>query len=485
MTIFIAVLFLLASPALAQALDANGNVCPVGTGLINRIVVCIRFTVAMGVAGFLMPFSIAIAHLVGTVCLLAVIFYGFNVLFIRQRRMQAEAFILAIKLGAVMIFTWNFRGLFPILLAIIDWMVNLAGSYVTYSIPLSCPFAFSMWERVDCVLDRIIGGLTPATALTTGILGFLFGCIFSGPTGFSIFLVGLALIATILMAIFKAVYIYLSSFIALSLLVIISPLIIPLILFKVTKAYFEKWLRLMIGMMLQPIFLFVYLSMLLAAFDVVVFSGPKSLYATIAGAPSANPGFSIGGYMISTGAYVERSKLPTGINLNAREMAEGLGLHGLEQTGMAGQVGKWAQGLNRKYETMIDKNIGADVPVQAVDFRQLASVLKGGPVTNGELTLYIIRVTMSLLMAVIVAYIFYIMLQFVPYLGTQLTGEILSTPQLGKGIFDKGMGQFKDQLSGGKPAAFEPPKDAKPGGAGGLPGPGGMPGQPRPPAGGG
>lgn len=424
-----------------------------------RIVGCIRDTVTWATYAFLMPFSVAMSHIVQLLSTLAVMAYGFNVLFVRQQRLKTDAYILAIKLGAVMMFSWNFGGAYPLILDSVDWMVNTVSAYIVYSLPLSCPFSFSIWERVDCALDRLVGGILPGSALSAGFLGFLFGSIFSGATGFAIFLMGLSFVVTILMAIFKAVYIYLSSFIAVSMLVIISPMIIPLILFRNTKAYFEKWLRLLMGVMLQPLFLFAYLSMLLAAFDVVIYSGPKSLYATIAGQEAYVPNFRIGNWMIAKGAYVERSELDLSINLNSREMAEGMGLPGINQTGMWGEVGKWSDGLARKHETMINKNIAADVPVQAVDFPRLSRirVCPGAGLTHAAqeacYTQYIVRVAMALLMAAVVAYIFYLMLQFVPYLGTLLSGEIMSTPELGKGMFDKGMKDFQHGMAP-KPAAM-------------------------------
>lgn len=458
---------------------ANGVICPAGTGIASRIIPCIQGIIIWAVTAFLLPISEILSHVVAACCVLAVAFYGINVMLARkQPRIFADGFMLVVKVALVLTFTWNFGGMFPWIIAVIDDVLNTVSSYVVFSMSLRCPYSIGIWERVDCALDQLIGGVLPGTTMAAGFLGFLMGCIFSGTTGLSIFLVGLGFFLTILMAIFKAIYIYLSALIGISLLVLGSPLILPTALFRVTKPYFDKWLRLLLGLMLQPIFLFAYLSLLLAAFDVVVYSGPKSLFVTIAGADALNQNFRIGNFMIQNGAYVERKELDLSLNLNSREMAEGLGLPGLEQTGMFGKMGDWANDLSRRVEIMMNKNIGSNVPVQAVDMCRLAAIQgyvvppckdpDTGVVAPGYTT-YVIRVTMSLLMTAVVAYIFYIMLQVVPYLGTTLSGEVLSMPNLGA-TFDKQLGGLKSKLAPEPPGMQKMPEPAaipKPAGRGG------------------
>lgn len=78
-----------------------------------------------------------------------------------------------------------------------------------------------------------------------------------------------------LAAITEAVLTYLTSLIALIFLCMISPLIIPLCLFKSTKQIFEAWLQMVMGFILQPAVLFAYITFMVHVLEIILGS---SLY---------------------------------------------------------------------------------------------------------------------------------------------------------------------------------------------------------------
>lgn len=430
-------LLLSAQPALAQAIGADGTVCP-GNGLVERIATCIENTTVDAVTLFLLPFSMAIAGAVGAVCSLSVVFFGMRLIAGRQQRIRADGVFAAIKIAAVLIFSFNFGGMFPTLMAIMQELTYSVSNFMAYTGTLQCPFAFSVWQRVDCVLDRIIGGIMPGSTLAYGLLGMLFGMLFSGATGVMIFMTGMGFLYMVLSALCKSIYIYLSAMIGICIMAIISPLFVPMILFRVTKPYFDKWLRLLLGLMLQPVFLIAYLSMLLVTFDVVVFTGPNSLYGMIAGPAVDMPNFRVGNYMLGSGAYVEYSQLANSVNFDPSGMPN----PPLQNAGAFGNIGKVADGLGGAGGLSSGANVSLDFPVDAVDISVLAA-LRGMDTTT-----YTIYVIMGLLQAFVIGYIFLTMLDFVPYLGTTLSSEIMSLPDLGKG-FDSGINKFRDRFAGG------------------------------------
>jgi hypothetical protein len=65
----------------------------------------------------------------------------------------------------------------------------------------------------------------------------------------------------------KSAYYFITSFIALGFMLYISPLIIPCILFKKTKGFFDKWITMTLSFILQPMMMFAYISMAMSIID--------------------------------------------------------------------------------------------------------------------------------------------------------------------------------------------------------------------------
>ncbi|MCE2926868.1 MAG: type IV secretion system protein [Rickettsiales bacterium] len=277
-------------------------------GIIKRTVLCVKEAVLYATYKVLSPFSNFFARLIAIMCTLAVVAWGLQAMAGRRMVSTRDAFVLAIKIGLVIMFTSNFAasffdpegddgGLFGLLLDSMEQFIGIVIGYadVSPSFSLSCYatqnapspnsplYILTVWDKLDCMVETLIGGIFSPITLTTGIVGFLIAALISSAFGFFIGIMGFMLIAMVLVAIARSVYIFISAFIAFALMVLISPMVIPTILFPYTKPYFDKWLKVTLGLVLQPIFMFVYLAMLLAVFDVLVFDGPKSLYRSITG----------------------------------------------------------------------------------------------------------------------------------------------------------------------------------------------------------
>lgn len=462
-----AILLLLfyAMPAHAQVFAPDGTLCPIpvyGYGLVSRMVNCVQWTVLGSPDGsvpgavnmFLLPFSAVLSKAVAAVCTLAVLFYGYKLIIIggQTQRLTGDTVVFGLKLAAVTLFSYDFGGMFPWVLAITTDLMNAVTIYIPF-ISADPWCAYNVWQSMDCALDRLIGGILPGSTIITGSLGFMAGLLFGGSVGVSIALMGFWLVLFMVNAIFKAVFVYLSAIFGLMFMALISPITVPCMLFSVTRPYFEKWLRLLMGLMLQPVFLAAYVSMLLIAFEAVVFSGPNSLYAAIAG-PNlvANPNFRLGYYMAyGSGAYGDMQVMPMAVAFSPGAQANWLQRSQESDTGLGGQQALAQVNpdqMNGQIGMFFDPSspdAGLSLQVHAVSMQVLAYD------RGMDFVPYVVNVALSLLQAAVLAYIFYTMQGVVPYLGTVIAGGVAggmaSLPDLSQG-YDSMAGGIQERLAG-------------------------------------
>jgi hypothetical protein len=425
----------------------DGTICPDYPGITTRVVFCVQDTLMWAVSNFITPFSVYLRRTVGALCTLAIVLWGAMAAKGHMTAIRKDLIPLCIKLGAVVLFTSSFGGLFPVIINVLDGLLQLGDSFTKSALDDYCGPADVVWERVDCMIAYILGGFGAGVVLVSGLLGFVLASLFSGAIGFAIFLMGVTFLMAILTAIGQAIYSYIMAMVGIAVMVCVSPIFVPLILFSATRGYFEKWVRLFIGFILQPVILFIYLGVLLIAFDVVVFSGPNSLLYAIAGPASSGPGFLIGDWLLSKGVYVEKAQKDLVINQNPEELAAGIegGKGSFEETGAMGVIGNWAMDSvkwdqNRVISSLIpngSKNFELSLPVQIVDYCRLAYVrgfIPAGQVNKCEVQWQApvysmaINIVLSLFMAMLVAYIFVSILKYIPFMGASMAGEFAAAP---------------------------------------------------------
>lgn len=489
-------------------------------GFTERIVVCIKESILNAVYEVLVPFSAFLADTISIAMMLAVALWGVRVAGgYREAVLHKGMMLLAIKIGVVVVFTANFAssyfdplnargGLFGMMMDAVEDILGIVTNYISFSTIIKCPNIDSplaapnigssiVWARVDCALETLIGGVFPLLfkppyySLVLGITGFLILCIFSGPLGVFIALAGFYLIFKFIMTLIRAAYIYIMSYTALAIMVLISPLFITLILFNVTKQYFEKWARLTVSFLLQPIFLFAYLSMLVAAFDAVIFTGPNSLYRAVAGAqmdgkrlgypelvvpPVDNPAdFFVMGEKLNTGTvagnpiYADDTHGAIAINIDPEQARRDLGVPVTTDSGILDTTGEivttsadWDNPdglfgfLNR---SGLSKNFfKIDIPHKVIDWNVLAKWSTNGSTPANctaaadvdvcITTSYVVRLVLSIIMAVLVSYIFIAMLDYLPFIGSGIAGDTASFPVFGIKNKDHNMGVPGDGMLG-------------------------------------
>lgn len=117
----------------------------------------------------------------------------------------------------------------------------------------------AFFDTLDCKMSKYLGLKGDYGA--PGIMKLIMYA-FLNPISLGIYLGILSLLAGLMILIFilKVAYIFIASAAALTILLFVSPIIMPLILFKKTKGIFEKWLKNIIGFALQPMILAAFIS---------------------------------------------------------------------------------------------------------------------------------------------------------------------------------------------------------------------------------
>jgi len=491
-------------------------------GLIKRIVVCVQGLVIPAAYIIMYQFSVNyIYSAVAAASTLAVALWGFLMVTGKNSASMRDAFTVALKIGCVSMFTYVMGkstiwpdGLFPVMISIVDELAGIVTMYIGHSSSMKCAANFApadVWGRIDCALNTLFGGIFNPAMLLAGLVGFFVSAFVSGTFGLFIALIGFAIIYFLVMAILRAAYITISAYVALALMAIISPIFITMVLFKTTYAYFEKWLKLTIGFMLQPLFLFAYLSMMLAAFDTVLYDGRYSIYrALISEAhlgtypsnlkpypmtnPATNPDgdFLIGRWLMDAGIYHETTGKAVGVGTNPRLQAH----QDAQTTGLLGGTGveqPSERAFQRKDVFGIGMNVldnfkpinvyKVDIPLKRISWQDLAfarlcttpgctandmqqklldSICPAGDGTclnNKYETIissfenvrvnYLIQVMLALLIALLTMYIFYLMLDMLPFIGAGIAGEKYSMPALGTGGLSMPGNKLVDKMKSG------------------------------------
>lgn len=116
-----------------------------------------------------------------------------------------------------------------------------------------------------------VAGVMQSTIFSLFVI--LAGTFFNSDFGLMILLSGVFIPILIIMAFVQAVYVYITSFIALTILGLFAPLILPCFLFRHTRQIFDAWLKVIIAMTLKPGVILVYLTFMIYILNAVVSYG--------------------------------------------------------------------------------------------------------------------------------------------------------------------------------------------------------------------
>jgi type IV secretory pathway VirB6-like protein len=283
-----------------------------------------------------------------------------------------------------------------------------------------------VWERVDCIFDSVIGisadaalsgtggaaggGSSDNPDLTRGMMGFFYHNLKSGALGLLIGLAGLYIAFNLLLALFKASYTYLVAVALMSLMFVVGIIFLPAFLFSGTFSYFEKWYKVVLSMVLQPIILFTYLNIMMIAFDIMLFSGDNSVEKLVCANAGASGTQSIdrcaeeGGYYIEDSISFAREYDPSDIPVVPSD----------QDMGSLGNV--------QVTQLDVDFTNPSTVPI-GFDFIKINYGKNAGQLDPAQLAA-------ATLLAALCSYIFIMFMNAMPRMATELAGGVRTAPTI-------------------------------------------------------
>lgn len=327
--------------AQVQAVD-----CKQFAGVTNRIASCVTQTVGNAAEAFFDPntgfYSLVKLAVTATVTL-ATIVYGILLAFGMVEKVGRDTVMLGLKVACVTFFCANADYTY----SKVTQFMNASAQSVVFFVPttgeavvgrgfdqLVCLQKMRLsqtvngggaivgpWVGIDCLIDSVIGirtdegqGTSPdpgteeyyrdnlsATdkGVSRGLLYLFFSTAQTSVVGLMLAIIGMCFVWGLVMLIIQSLFAFLAGYIAATFLIIISPLFIPLVLFRQTKEqYFDKWVKLLMSAVFQPVFMLAFISFSVAAMDLAVYSGDYSIMYRIAGDASRAPGFSLNKYLL-------------------------------------------------------------------------------------------------------------------------------------------------------------------------------------------
>lgn len=229
---------------------------------------------------------------ISIVVVFALALFGIKVLGGMLRNPKAEAFSLLMKIGFILLIVTACKD--PNHSTIVDFWFNttdlmvewIAGAGASaFGSTSFCPVSpnaigqwFSIWDRFDCLFSRFMG-IGGAAAIGTGFIAIGAAVVFSGGIGIFLFFMAFGAIIAIAQFLFRSVLMVLMSYGGLGLLILLLPLFLPLILFKVTEKFlWECWLRYAVGYVLQPALTIGFLLFALTVMDDLMINGSTNVY---------------------------------------------------------------------------------------------------------------------------------------------------------------------------------------------------------------
>jgi len=214
---------------------------------------------------------------------LAVLFFGIKILMspgdVIGASKRKEMILLVFKIGIVGYFALGNAWQTAFFDAIYNSFPELIAKLFQYTAAHGdkCQFNFTETDRnsylkifglLDCKLKYYLA-FTPGTS-TANVLGLILSTLFTGSYGFLIAISLFFFVIMMIIVVMRALYLFITSALAIVIYVFISPIIFPTLLFKQTENIFNKWLMQLISFALQPIILFVYIAIFIQASDLLI-----------------------------------------------------------------------------------------------------------------------------------------------------------------------------------------------------------------------
>jgi hypothetical protein len=288
----------------ADAVDANGMQLGKGA-LLGTIMPCLIYTVEKSTVRFTAEMVSTFRPLLYSFLAVVIVLFGVRVLQ-NEPQIHKQGFVLILKLTIVLALLNDLGGTHSIsnvansgtLIPAVYKIMNEAQSIVMIkgfqlnSSSMACDVAtystghgVEVWSMMDCVVGKLFGITVGADGkanmlLATSMIGLIVGFLFSGTWGIAVFFGMLGVLFGLFMLVLRTATIFISSYLLICLMLIISPLLMPLVFLKSTERYFEKFWKLILASFVMPIIVTSYVVISLLIYDKMLFE-PSSMVQKI------------------------------------------------------------------------------------------------------------------------------------------------------------------------------------------------------------
>ena len=230
-----------------------------GSQLTGPIVNCVKTAIVGSVIAALQNLSDYFKDTTAVVFVLAVTMHGAKILS-GERGMNGKSAFLLLKIAFVALFSYNLGGYATMAFDIMDEIVTIVVTAIGGSA--------SPWALIDKILG-ILFGFAPGIALYQGLV-WLGSGLASGTANFGAASGLIVAFIELILFVVEIVYTYLTAYIVVAFMVILSPMFIPMIMFQASERYFRKWLDTILGAMLVPVLLFAMLSFTMTLYSTLI-----------------------------------------------------------------------------------------------------------------------------------------------------------------------------------------------------------------------
>jgi type IV secretion system protein VirB6 len=151
---------------------------------------------------------------------------------------------------------------------------NYQNVQPTISLDNSKFVKLTVWDYIDCKIAGYLN-LNSCKYTMSGMVSFWLAsvCIFF-PSTFLIGIMTIIFSIVLFLTMTRFVHLAIVSMFALTILVLVSPLMVCFILFEYTKQTFQSWFKMMLGYILYPAIIFSFVALMISTFDAIFYGQP-------------------------------------------------------------------------------------------------------------------------------------------------------------------------------------------------------------------
>lgn len=228
---------------------------------------------------------------------LALLLMAYKLITGTYQGLNREMFLTAFKVGGVLLFFSNFVRIHDALISATGQLVNVvmqaarnSGTGIGQVCPASQQGTPNIWSEWDCMIEFVLGGFN--NGLILGLIGFFMSFFFKWGLGSIIAQGGMLIMSMLVLTAMRAVFVYLNAVMSIAFLFLISPIIVPMAIFKVSFHWFQRWFMLLLSFPLQIMVLYLMMILALTSLKYGFLVGQNSLVGVISNTAPKEPTFS-------------------------------------------------------------------------------------------------------------------------------------------------------------------------------------------------